>query len=48
MNENTTNNAIVLNQDSTAEEYARILRGRYITGFTLTARRGAGSNTADK
>ena len=31
MNENTTNNAIVLNQDSTAEEYAKILRGRYIT-----------------
>lgn len=36
MNENTTNNAIVLNQDSTAEEYAKILRGRYITGITLT------------
>lgn len=31
MNENTTNNAIALNQDSTAEEYAKILRGRYIT-----------------
>jgi hypothetical protein len=31
MNENTTNNAIVLNQDSTPEEYAKILRGRYIT-----------------
>ena len=31
MNENTANNAIVLNQDSTPEEYAKILRGRYIT-----------------
>ena len=36
MNENTTNNTIILNQDSTPEEYARILRGRYITGITLT------------
>lgn len=33
---NTTNNAIVLNQDSTPEEYAKILRGRYITDITLT------------
>ena len=36
MNENATNNTIILNQDSTAEEYAKILRGRYITGITLT------------
>lgn len=35
MNTNT-NNAIVLNQDSTAEEYAKILRGRYVTDITLT------------
>lgn len=36
MNENTTNNAIVLNQDSTPEEYAKILRGRHVTDITLT------------
>ena len=36
MNENTTNNAIILNQDSTPEEYAKILRGRYVTDITLT------------
>lgn len=36
MNENTTNNAITPNQDSTAEEYAKILRGRYVTDTTLT------------
>ena len=36
MNENTTNNAIVLNQDSTPEEYAKILRGRYITNITIS------------
>lgn len=36
MNENTTNNAIVLNQDSTAEEYTRLLKGRYVTDITLT------------
>lgn len=37
MNETTsTNDATILNQDSTPEEYARILRGRYITGITLT------------
>lgn len=35
MNTNT-NNAIVLNQDSTAEEYAKILRGRYVPDITLT------------
>ena len=35
MNTNT-NNAIVLNQDSAAEEYAKILRGRYVTDITLT------------
>ena len=35
MNETTTNTTI-LNQDSTAEEYAKILRGRYITDITLT------------
>lgn len=33
MNENTTNNAIVLNQDSTPEEYAAILKGRYVTNI---------------
>lgn len=36
MNENATNNTIVLNQDSTPEEYAKILRGRYVTDITLT------------
>jgi hypothetical protein len=35
MNENTTNNAIVLNQDSAAEEYTKILRGRYVTNITI-------------
>ena len=35
MNTNT-NNATVLNQDSTAEEYAKTLRGRYATDITLT------------
>lgn len=35
MNETTTN-AIVFNQDSAAEEYAKVLRGRYITNITLT------------
>ena len=32
----TNNNATVLNQDSTAEEYTRLLKGRYITNITLT------------
>ena len=37
MNETTsTNDATILNQDSTAEEYTKILRGRYITNITLT------------
>lgn len=35
MNETATN-AIVLNQDSTPEEYAKVLRGRYVTGIALT------------
>lgn len=34
MNTNNLNNA-VLNQDSTAEEYTKILRGRYVTDITL-------------
>ena len=36
---NTTNNLndnTVLNQDSTAEEYTKILRGRYVTGITIS------------
>lgn len=37
---NTTNslnnNTVTLDQDSTAEEYTKILRGRYITNITLT------------
>lgn len=37
---NTTNslnnNTVTLDQDSTAEEYTKILRGRYITDITLT------------
>ena len=36
MNETTTDNATVLDQDSTAEEYTKILRGRYVTDITLT------------
>lgn len=36
MNETTTNNAIILDQDSTPEEYAKILRGRYVTDIALT------------
>lgn len=35
-NENTTNNAITLNQNSTPEEYAKILRGRHITNNTIS------------
>lgn len=31
-----TANEIILNQDSTPEEYAKILRGRYVTSITLT------------
>ena len=37
---NTTNslnnNTVTLNQDSTPEEYTKILRGRYVTNITLT------------
>ena len=36
MNENTTNNTIALNQDSTTEEHTRLLKGRYATDITLT------------
>lgn len=32
----TTNNTTTLNQDSTAEEYAKILRGRYVTNITIS------------
>lgn len=37
MNTNSLNDNIVLDQDSTPEEYAKILRGRYITDITLTS-----------
>lgn len=36
MNTDSLNNATILNQDSTPEEYAKILRGRYVTSITLT------------
>ena len=32
----TTNNMTILNQDSTPEEYAKILRGRYVTDITVS------------
>lgn len=31
-----TNNAIILDQDSAAEEYAKILRGRYVTDIAIS------------
>lgn len=37
MNTNNLNsNTTILNQDSTAEEYTRLLKGRYVTDITLT------------
>lgn len=33
---NETTNTTILDQDSTAEEYTKILRGRHITNITLT------------
>ena len=47
MNENTTNNAIVLNQDSTPEEYAALLKGRYVTGTTVSSDETSATITLD-
>ena len=47
MNETTTNNAIILDQDSTPEEYAKILRGRYVTDITVSSNESSATLTLD-
>ena len=47
MNENTANNAIVLNQDSTPEEYAALLKGRYVTDITVSSDEASATITLD-
>ena len=32
----TTNNTTILDENSTAEEYTKILRGRYVTNITIS------------
>ena len=33
----TANNMTILNQDSTPEEYAALLKGRYVTDITVSS-----------
>jgi len=47
MNENTTNNATTLNQDSTPEEYAALLKGRYVTDITVSSDETSATLTLD-
>ena len=43
----TTNNATTLNQDSTPEEYAALLKGRYVTDITVSSDETSATITLD-
>ena len=43
----TTNNRATLNQDSTPEEYAALLKGRYVTDITVSGDETSATITLD-
>lgn len=43
----TTNNMTILDQDSTPEEYAALLRGRYVTDITVSSDEASATITLD-
>ena len=43
----TTNNTTTLNQDSTPEEYATLLKGRYVTDITISSDETTATITLD-